>query len=600
MAETLPPSPDPSAPSSASTVVWRRTLLVAVVLCGLALLGLLGQHFRAQAYDPLKSPQLEALKRQLLLEPKNEQLKTDIRQLDLVLRQQHFRHQAWTQFGTWFLVVGTVVLVLAAKSLAHLHARLPTPQTRADDTERALATAHQARRWAVGVGIVTGGAFLLLAVPSKTRLPATPGELERLLAQLRGEVIEAVDLPTAAEFAANWPRFLGPTGNAFASNATPPLKFDLASGEGVLWRTPLSVPGFNSPIIWSNRVYLSGGDATNRSVFCFDLATGDPVWQRTVANVPGSPTKPLDIPESTGFAASTMATDGQRVYVMFANGDLAAFTLDGGPLWVRNLGTPHNHYGHAISLATWQNRVIVQFDHGEADENISKLLALDGASGRVAWEKPRAFGSSWASPAVAEAAGKPQILTLAGEWAVAYLATDGSELWRAGVLHGEIAPSPIFIASYALIPSPADTLYAVRPDGSGDVTKTHVAWKTDEGIPDITTPVSNGELAFTVLTHGIVTCHDLRDGAPLWEHECDVDINATPAIAGDRLYLLGTKGTVIVMAVAREARELARFDLGEGMFASPAFAHGVMVIRTVKSLIGVGNPPAATLEASRS
>jgi outer membrane protein assembly factor BamB len=575
-------------------------LLVAVILCGVALLGLLGQHFRARAYDPLKSPQLEALKHQLLLEPKNEPLKTEIRQLDLVLRQQHFRHQAWTQFGTWFLVVGTVVLLLAAKRLARLHARLPTPQARTDDTERALATAHQARRWAIGMAVLTGSAFLFLALASKTRLPANPAELEKLLAQLRGEVVEAVDLPTAAEFAANWPRFLGPTGNAFASNAAPPLQFDLATGEGVRWRTELSAPGFNSPIIWSNRVYLSGGDATNRSVFCFDLATGHPVWQRSVANVPGAPTERLDIPESTGFAASTMATDGQRVYVMFANGDLAAFTLEGGPVWARNLGAPHNHYGHAISLATWQNRLIVQFDHGEADENISKLLALEGPSGRVVWEKPRAFGASWASPAVAEAAGKPQILTLAGEWAIAYLATDGSELWRAGVLMGEIAPSPIFAGGYALIPSPADTLYAIRPDGSGDVTKTHVAWKTDEGIPDITSPVSNGELAFTVLTHGIVTCHDLRDGARLWEHECDVDINATPALAGDRLYLLGTKGTVIVLAVAREARELARFDLGEGMFASPAFAHGVMVIRTLKSLIGIGNPPAGTLEAKRS
>ncbi|MCZ7635334.1 MAG: PQQ-like beta-propeller repeat protein [Verrucomicrobia bacterium] len=349
MAETLPPSPDPGTPSDASAAVWRRTLLVAVVLCGLALLGLLGQHLRARAYDPLKSPQLEALKRQLLLEPKNEQLKTDIRELDLVLRQQHFRHQAWTQFGTWFLLAGTVVLILAAKSLARLHARLPAPQTRTDDTERALATAHQARRWAVGVGIVTGGAFLLLGFPSKTRLPASPGELEKLLAQLRGEVVDTMDLPTAEEFAANWPRFLGPTGNAFASNAAPPLKFDLASSEGVRWRTPLSAPGFNSPIIWSNRVYLSGGDAASRSVFCFDLATGNPVWQRTVANVPGSPAGPLDIPESTGFAASTMATDGQRVYVIFANGDLAAFTLDGRPVWARNLGTPNNHYGHASS-----------------------------------------------------------------------------------------------------------------------------------------------------------------------------------------------------------------------------------------------------------
>ncbi len=587
------PAAPPATP--AGLRAWDRTTTVAALLCGLAVLVLLAFHLGARANDPVHSPELATLKQNLIDEPKNETLKQRIRDLDLSLRQRHARHLAIHHFGSWFLLASGVLLAVSAKSAARLRAALPLPQSGTDAAAKATLIARQARATTAGVGLALFALFLLLAWPSRTQLPSGPDGVGKLLASLRGDSPQAaLTLPSPAEYAANWPRFLGPHGNAWVSKGTIPHPFDLASNEGVLWKTPLTVPGFNSPIVWSNRVYMSGGDATNRSVFCYDLETGAPVWQRAVANVPGAPSKPPEIPESTGFAAPTMATDGLRVYVMFATGDVAAFALDGRPVWSKNLGVPDNPYGHATSLATQAGLLIVQLDQATEDDNRSKLIALDGATGKTAWETPRPVGASWATPAVAAVADQPHVLTLGGELIMAYNGATGAEVWRAKLIGGEVTPSPGFVQGFWLVASPSDTLYAIRPDGTGDVAKSHVAWKTDENIPDVTSPVSNGNLVFTVLSHGVVTCHDFKDGKKLWEHEADTEVHASPALVGDTLCVLGAHGRVLLMNTGREARELARLELGEEIFASPALAHDRMIIRTTKHLFAVSTAPAPT------
>lgn len=581
--------------------MWQRTCWVAAALCALAVAVLVGVHELTRRNDPLNSPQLAALKARLVTDPANEALKEEIRALDLKLRQRHAWVLAVYRFGAWFLTGAAVVLVGVGKLWARTQAVPPHPRPQPDAAERHLRALSRARGLTAAMGAVALLALAAAGLSARQRLPTSPAELEQALAHPPGHhpggagngagAEPALLSPT--EYAANWPRFLGPTGNAAVSNTALPLTFDLATGAGLRWKTPLTAPGFNSPLIWSNRVFLSGGTATHRSVFAFDLATGAPVWERAVTNVPGSPARPPEVPEMTGFAASTMATDGRRVYVWFANGDLAAFTLEGAPVWAKNLGVPENPYGHATSLVTWRDRLLAQFDQGGEDEKLSRLYALDGATGRVLWQKNRSVGASWATPVVFEAAGKTQIGTLGGEFVIAYDVSDGTELWRAKLLSGEITPSPHVVAGRFIGVSPSDRLFALRPDGAGEVTRSHLIWESDEVVPDITSPVSSAAHVFTVLSHGVVGCHDLETGKLLWEHELDFEVNATPALVGSRLYVFGTKGPVAVLEVGPAARVLARFDLGEGVYASPALAQGVMVVRTVKTLFCVGpeRPP---------
>jgi len=401
----------------------------------------------------------------------------------------------------------------------------------------------------------------------------------------------AADLPSAAEFETNWPRFRGAGGSGFAAKSEAPISCDIKAGTNIAWKVDVPSAGFSSPVVWGKRVFLSGGDESTCEVMCFDADTGKLLWQKAVPKPEGSADEKAEVPDQCGMAAATVATDGLRVYAMFANGDLAAFTFEGGVAWSKRLATPKNPYGHATSLLTWQDRVIVQFDQGDADDKLSKLYAFDGATGAVVWEQPRPTGASWATPISFDAAGKSQIITLAVPWVISYSAKDGSELWRAEVLDGEVTPSPIFSGGTLFVPSPSVKLQTIRPDGQGEVTKTHLGWVAEDGIPDVTSPVCNGELVFVCDSGGVATCYDAKTGKKQWQQDLEEGCNASPSIAGKHLFLINKKGVMIVLEAGREFKELARSPLGEPIFASPAFAQNNIFVRSMKHLICVGAKP---------
>jgi outer membrane protein assembly factor BamB len=347
-------------------------------------------------------------------------------------------------------------------------------------------------------------------------------------------------------------------------------------------------PGFNSPIVWGDRLFVSGGTKEQRVVLCYDTASGKLQWQRAIEKVPGSPPAPPKVSDQTGFAAPTMATDGRRAYAIFATGDLAAVNFDGTLAWAKHLGVPKNLYGHATSLAVWQGRVVVQLDQGEAGPANSRLIVFEGATGRVLWEKPRPMPSSWASPVVFESAGQTQIVTLGLPFIIANTLGDGRELWRVELMEGEVTPSPAFAGGLLLAINPHNALLAIRPDGTGDVTESHVSWKATDNIPDVGSPASNGELVFTADSSGALTCFDLKDGKKVWAHELETEVQATPVIAGNRLYIACTNGLTVVAEVGRAYKELARNQLDEKFYASPAVVGGRIYLRGVNHLYGLG------------
>lgn len=415
-----------------------------------------------------------------------------------------------------------------------------------------------------------------------------------VLSTMASAVAFAGDLPSPEEYRANWPRFRGPEGSGVSATANPPVTCDLQTRANIGWIADVPAQGFSSPVVWGDRVFLSGGDESKREVMAFDATSGKLVWEGIVPKTAGSPQNPPEVPEQCGMAASTVATDGRRIYAMFANGDLAAFDREGHVAWSKFLGFPKNQYGHATSLLTWQDRVIVQFDQGDAADGLSKLYAFDGATGKAAWEQPRPVGESWATPIVIEVEGQSQIITLAVPWVIAYAAKDGAEIWRADCLDGEVTPSPVFAGGTLFVVSPSLKLQAIRPDGHGDVTKTHLGWEIENGAPDVTSPVSNGDLVFILDSNGLLSCYDAKDGAKQWDHDFSEECHASPSIAGHTLYVITQKGKLIAVDVAREFKELGRSPLGEQVFASPAFAKGKMFVRGAKHLICIETKPAAT------
>lgn len=563
---------------------WRAAAWIAGLFC-LAICGtLIEQHATATINDPWKSPQLLALKGGLAAAPRDAQIKERIRALDLQFRQRFFRRHALNRTGGWLLLGGAIVFLVAARRAAALGKSETVPEPRPDADREALRDAARAR-WAVG------GFALLCAGAAVALRPSSPQPTEMAAVVIPPSVaaVTAAEAPpTLAEFQANWPRFRGPDGSGFSPKATAPITWDEAGQKAVLWKTEIPLPGFNSPIVWGDRVFVSGGNDAKREVYCFNATDGKLVWQRALENVPGSPAKAPEIMEQTGMAAPTMATDGRRVYAIFANGDLAAVNFDGGLAWSKNLGLPKNQYGHATSLAIWQGKLLVQLDQGDDGAGNSRLTAFDGATGKVVWEKARKVPGSWASPIVVEAAGKAQIITAALPSLIAYDANDGAELWRADVMEGEVAPSPILANGLVCIANPSNKMIALRPDGSGDVTKTHVAWSSEENIPDVTSPTSNGELIYYVTSSGMLTCLDAKDGTKLWEHDFETEIQASPGIAGNRVYIVATDGRAWVVEVGRAFKELGNGKLEDHFFASPAFVGNRLYLRGNASLYCIG------------
>lgn len=565
------------------------TAWVAGAFCAVLCAVMLYQHITATTNDPWKSPQLIALKEKLVNEPKDEAVKKDIRRLDFEFRQYYRRRLALDGLGGWLLLGGALVLVVAARQTWELNRKLPLPQPKLDAAEQAMRMSARAR-WSVAVaGVAVVFALTLVALSLGSALPGSAPGWQKLLGKGGAEEgAAAQELPSLAEFQANWPRFRGWDGNALSALTNTPLSWDAKNGEGIAWKAAIPAPGHGSPIVWSNRVFISCGDTNRRSVFCFGATDGQLLWQRAIENVPGTPAKQPEVPADTTFAAATMASDGRRVFAIFANGDLAALAFDGSVAWAKNLGVPKNTYGFATSLAVWPGKLIVQFDQGDAEAAGSKLLALDPTTGRVLWERPRPVPASWATPIILEAAGKPQIVTLGKPWVIGYALADGTELWRAELLDGEITPSPAFAGGMVLAVVPSAKLIALRLDGAGDVTKSHVAWTSEENVPDVTSPVANAELAFTVTSGGMLTCFDMKDGKKAWEKDFEMEVQSSPSIVGDRVFVLGTKGVAVVVEAARQFKEVARSELPDKFLASPAFADGRMYLRGATNLWCIG------------
>ncbi|TFG48106.1 MAG: serine/threonine protein kinase, partial [Candidatus Brocadiia bacterium] len=365
-------------------------------------------------------------------------------------------------------------------------------------------------------------------------------------------------------------------------------QWDGQSGKGIIWKTPVPLAGHNSPIVWEDRVFLSGSDGKKQEIYCFDAESGKILWQGNVPHVAVGSSAALKLDEETGYAASTMATDGRKVYAIFATGDVAAFDFKGNKAWTISLGIPDSTYGYASSLDMFRNLLLIQYDQGSAEAGKSKLIALDTSSGRTVWEAKRPVPGSWTSPITAKTPQGFQLITCADPWVIAYDPNNGREIWRADCLGSDSAPSPIYAGGFVFAVESSTELLAIKPDGTGDVTKTHIAWKAEDGIPDITSPVSNGQLIWLLESGGVLTAYQVSDGTKLWEKDFEMSFQASPGLAGESLYLLSDKGVMIIVEAGREFREIARAEMGEKCYATPAFADGRIYIRSIKNLYSIG------------
>ena len=554
---------------------WVRTAWAAGVF-SLIVLALLGANFvRKTLLDPLRAERVLLMREGLRLSPKDEALKEEIRELDRSIRQDELRRKSVTSRGSLLLAAGLIVFLSAAKMAKNYRKELPMPGKLSVEPGGQARSSAFARR-----GVAVLGAIIAVACFAWA---ASTGPADKDA----GPVVPSY--PSIEELSRNWPRFRGLGGAGVSAYDNVPSSWGGASGEGVLWKTKVPLTSQNSPVVWGDRVFLTGATKSSREVYCFDANSGALLWQRSLENVPGAKPEPPEVMDETGYAAATAAADGRRVYAIFANGDLASFDFEGRQLWAKNLGLPENAYGHSSSLATYRNLLIVLLDQGTDGDGKSKLMALSGATGATVWETKRPLGATWGSPIVIRTDSGDQIVASASPLVMGYDAATGAELWRAACLGGEIGPSPVYAGGTVFVTNAYSKLAAIKTDGRGDVTGTHVMWaKQDFSLPDICSPVANGELVFLLATDGTLSCFDAKNGEKLWEHTFETSFYASPSLVGDRLYLISEKGMAVMCRAARTFEELGRAELGEKVYASPAFMDGRIYIRGVEHLYCIG------------
>ncbi len=560
-----------TAARAAEAAAWTAGIF-ALVVASLVIIN----HVQITAADPLKDEALQAMRKKLQENPDQSDLREKIRAYDLLARRAFFTSRAQVKLGGYLLLGAIVVFLAGAKTAAELRRRWPLPGKCPGPGE-----ARGAARWAVAAGgaaVAITALFLTFVSPPSDLLDARI-EPSGPAAPAREEARPFCAPEPAPDHA--WPQFRGPGGNGHAQHSDAPLKWNGPAGEGIKWKTPVPLTAHNSPVVWENRVFLTGSDKSTREVYCFDADTGTMVWKRQLKDVPGSPSTPPEVMESTGYAAPTAATDGKRVFVIFATGDAAAFAMDGTPSWARNLGAPKNPYGHASSLVFFPGRLIIQYD----TEAGGRLLALDPATGKTVWDQARPTKISWATPIIVNTGTRMEVVLNSKPSLAAHDPVTGRLLWSVNHLgaDGEVAPSPAYAAGMVFAGTEYTVMAAVRL-----LPQPAIVWKHEDDLPDVSSPAATDKYLIMASSGGVVTCLEAATGKIFWREEFKEGFYSSPVIVGDRVYLTDKAGITLVFRLSERYEELARNALGEKVNCTPAFPRGRIFIRGEKHLYCIG------------
>jgi outer membrane protein assembly factor BamB len=555
-------------PGLAAQSVALAAALFSLILCVL----LIADFVRIQKMDPLNDPHLLQLREKLADSPDGrEALAEQIRTFDLYARRAFFSNQEQRRMGGLLLLGGAAVCFIALKLSALWKPELPAIKKSEPENRQELNALFRQLMGMAGILLVAVALFLAFAVQS---------DLSIVLAQTEKPASPVVQVSPSAQFAdeakTNWPSLRGPGGTGVAHFTNAPIHWNIATGEGVLWKTEIPIHGFNSPIVWGSRIFMSGSDDEGQEVFCFDADTGKQLWTKTVK----TSAEPPEVSEDTGYAAPTMATDGRRVFAIFATGELAAFDFDGNPVWQKNLGVPENPYGMGSSLITDGERLFVQYDHQDAQ----KVMAFDCATGNPVWQTARAH-ISWSSPALIETGSGPQLILNDEENVTAYDPVSGKQIWQVKCLGGEVAPSPAFNGK--------DIVFAANEYAQASALKLtggtpEILWQYDGSLPEISSPVAAENFFFIATSAGDVVCLDAATGKEKWKQEFDEGFSSSPVLASDRIYAIDVTGVMHIFAAAGEYKEIGTIEMGEPVYATPAFMNGRIYIRGDEQLYCIG------------
>lgn len=401
-------------------------------------------------------------------------------------------------------------------------------------------------------------------------------------------VLLVVVLVAVRAQAQEWPEFRGPTGQGHAGDRGVPSEWSEA--RNVAWKTPILGLGWSSPVVGGGRVWLTtatGDREVSLRAVAYDVETG-----REVVNVEVFRLRSLrDLNPKNSWASPTPILEGDRVYVHFGADGTAALTTAGDVVWKTKFPYESQH-GAGGSPVLFGDLLIFSCDGSDA----AFVVALDKKTGKTRWKTHRRTPAdqAYTTPLVIRVGERDQVISIGAFRVGAYDPANGKEIWRASYADGfSNVPRPVYGHGLVYIATgfQQPSLIAVRPDGSGDVTRTHIAWALKRGAPFTPSPVMVGDELYVLNDGGILTAVDARTGNILWQQRLGGSYSASPLFVDGKLYFSSEESVTTVLVPGKEFRRIATNRLEGAMLASIAVSNGALFIRTDSHLYKLSNTP---------
>ena len=396
--------------------------------------------------------------------------------------------------------------------------------------------------------------------------------------------------------AQEWTRFRGPNGTGISVTQGVPAVW---TAKEFAWRVPIAGESHSQPVIWGDRMFLLTATdfGKERALVCVRKTDGQPLWTKSY---------PLPMPrlgnKNTGYANTSPVVDAERVVACFVSNDhfwVRAFDHAGRELWSRDLGTFVAQHGHGASPMIYGGHVIVTNDQ----DGVSSVVALDLKTGAVAWNSPRGAGrnaniaTAYCTPIThTRADGSVELLLTSQSHGVSSLDPQTGALnWEAPVFTKRMVASAV-VAGDLVIGScgqgggAGNYLAAIKLGGSGDVSKTHVAYQLTKATPYVPTPLYLDGRLYLISDAGIATALDAATGRELWTARLRAEFFSSPVLIGGKIYCASTKGEMIVLATGDTFQELGRSPLGEGTHSTPCVDGGRLYVKTFTHLVCIAAP----------
>ena len=387
-----------------------------------------------------------------------------------------------------------------------------------------------------------------------------------------------------------WPRWRGPSGQGLVNGTGYPDTW--SDTENVIWKAAVPGEGASSPIIWANQLFITTADdpTDTVSVLSYRRSDGELLWQTRVPD-----TTREHIHQKNTHASATVTTDGKLVYASFGSKGLVAMDFDGRIAWHRSFGTINNYHGTAGSPLLYKDTIIIYQDHNGGSEGGAFVAAFDKMTGEPVWRTSRRASVGWGSPIAIHTGDRDELIVSSQRRVRAYNPNDGVELWNCGGNLFEVIPTPVVGHGMVFCSSGrAGPTLAIQPGGSGDVTATHVVWKSVKGSPFVPSPLLSGNRLYLINDMGsIVTCYDAQRGEVLWQgrlgRTAREGFSASPVVVDGKVFFMNDFGQTFVVSDASEFELLHVNELNAQTLASPALVDGRWYFRTNRELITIGN-----------